>query len=538
MPLHDRIVNAQPPCALQKAGQRSYWDRVRWHRRVFAPCWLGLFVAIEPIGTLVAAPSSEGAPSPPATVPTNDEAGIASSVHGTDEAQKAESRRHFQSGISLYEDHNYTAALAEFEAAYRQFPSASALQNVALCQKQLYRYSEARESLARLLRDHWRELDTAERAAVDNAVAELGALIGSVQLTVSPADAKLVLDGRSISPEERLQPIVLDVGEHRVSAEAPGFASISRAFRIAGGHVEVPIALVLTETSGVVTVTAPDAQTAIAIDGRPVAFAEWSGRLDPGRHIVQVYREGFEPFEEEIDVEVGSKTVVKGVLGDRTESAGHDDTNPDKTKRSQTGIYGLGAVGVFVPRGHPLGFDADSNYNLGWLLGVRAGYRLMTALGVEAQVDSAEFAVNGHCTTLVPSACPTLTSLSYHLDARHVGAAVRLFSSSETFRLTLLAGGGAVSHDLRFGNFKAAGLDPYFSLEGGLQINWRHSLWEIVATAQFDGAASIHVGDYRPYAEANGIQMYGLGLRVGWGEWQPTRPPLPPMPAQRPTPPK
>ncbi len=509
-------------------------------QRMAGVCCLGLFVVLVPPRTGAAAPASETPPSPSTTSTMDAEAGVAASLQVSDADAKLASRRHFENGINLYEDRNYTAALAEFEAAYRQYPSASALQNVALCQKQLYRYSEARESLARLLRDHAVELNATERAAVDNAVAELGSLIGSVRLSVSPADAKLLLDGRSISPEDLSGPIVLDVGEHRVTADAPGFAPIARNFRIAGGHTEVPVSLVLTETSGRVTVTAPDSQTAIAIDGRPVAFAEWSGRLDPGRHFVQVYREGYEPFEEEIDVEIGSTRRVTGVLGDRNDTSAHGVTTTDSNatgKRPQTGIYGLAALGLFVPRGNPLGFDAKSNYNLGWSLGLRAGYRLFAPLGIEAQVDSASFDVSGHCRSFTPTACPTLGSLNYHLDARHFGAALRLFSSSETLRLTLLAGGGAVSHDLRT-TYNAAGLDPYLVLEGGIQVNWRHTLWELVATAQFDGASSIHFGDYRPYAEANGMQMYGLGIRAGWGEWQPSRPPLPPMPTREPTAPK
>lgn len=509
-------------------------------QRMVGICCLGVFGVLVPLGTGVAAPASEAPPFAATTSTTDAEVGVAASVQVSAADAKLESRHHFQSGINLYEDRNYTAALAEFEAAFRQYPSASALQNVALCQKQLYRYSEARESLARLLRDHALELNATERAAVDNAVAELSSLIGSVRLSVLPADAKLLLDGRSISPEDLRGPIVLDVGEHRVTADAPGFAPIAQNFLIAGGHTEVPIRLVLTETSGRVTVTAPDPQTAIAIDGRPVAFAEWSGRLEPGRHFVQVYREGYEPFEEEIDVEVGSTRRVTGVLGDRTDTSDHGNSLSDSNatgKRPQTGIYGLAAVGLFVPRGNPLGFDANSNYNLGWSLGLRAGYRLFAPLGIEAQVDSASFDVAGHCRTLTPTACPTEGSLNYHLDARHFGAALRLFSSSETLRLTLLAGAGVVSHDLRTTN-NAAGLDPYVVLEGGIQINWRHTLWELVATAQFDGASSIHFGDYRPYAEANGMQMYGLGIRAGWGEWQPSRPPLPPMPTREITAPK
>src|SRR5512147_841892 len=110
---------------------------------------------------------------------------------------------------------------------------------------------------------------------------------------------------------------------------------MSLAFRIAGGHTDVPVALTLTETTGTVIITAPDPQTAIAVDGRPVAFAEWTGRLEPGRHFVQVYREGYEPFEEEIDVEIGETLRVRGVLGDRIDAADRGESTADPYGRGR-----------------------------------------------------------------------------------------------------------------------------------------------------------------------------------------------------------
>jgi hypothetical protein len=486
-----------------------------------------LCFAVEGLSQPVASPR------PPSTEQASSDTPTQESPSGDD---RTDSRHHFQSGINLYEDRNFTAALAEFEAAYRQYPSASALQNVALCQKQLYRYSEARESLTRLVRDHLGELNAAERDAVDAAIRELGSLIGSIRLSVVPTDAKVWLDGRNITPGDLRQSIVLDVGEHRVTAEAPGFAPLSRSFRIAGGHTEVPVALTLTETTGTVIVTAPNAQTAIAVDGRPVAFAEWIGRLEPGRHIVQVYREGYEPFEEEIDVEIGSMIHVRGALGERTDPIDHAEQTtavPSKTRWLQQGYYGLLGGSLLVPRGQPTGFDADSDYDLGWSLALRAGYRLLPPLGIEAAVDSSSFSVGGHCAEPSASACPTKGESSYHVNARRFGAAIRLFSSNDTLRLTSVFGGGMVSHDFRDSAHKAAGLDPYVLLEAGLQGNWRHGLWELVAIAIFEGASNIHLGDFRPYADANGIQMFGLGLRIGWSEWMPSRAALPPMPTQK-----
>jgi hypothetical protein len=444
---------------------------------------------------------------------------------------KTESNRHFEFGIKLYEDKNTLAALAEFEAAYRQYPSAAALQNIALCQKQLYRYIESRESLARLLREHGGELSPADRSSVEQAMAELGALVGSVRLSVVPQNAEIVLDGRVLSPVELQQPVIVDVGEHRIAASAPGFAPAFRSFRIAGGHTDVPIALQLQEVTGVVFVKASDEQTAIAIDGRPVAFGAWSGRLEPGQHFIQIYREGYEPFEHELDVEAGKTSHVVGAVGDRIDPAerGSSAETGSKPRRSVAGYYGLIHASTLLVRGHPAGFDPASNYDLGWSLGLRAGYRLSSPFGLEAIVESASFHVAGHCKNPSETACG-MDWHDYRLDARRFGAALRLFSSSESLRLTTAVGTGVVSHDFKDAIHNAAGLDAFMLLEVGLQANWRHTLWELFGTAVFEGAGNTHIGNFRPYAESNGIQMYGIGLRVGWGEWTKSAQPLPPMP--------
>ena len=74
------------------------------------------------------------------------------------DTQTLEARRHFKSGTKLYRDGNYGGALAEFEEAYRLKPGAGSLQNVALSQKGLFRYSEAAGTLEQLLAAHRQSL--------------------------------------------------------------------------------------------------------------------------------------------------------------------------------------------------------------------------------------------------------------------------------------------------------------------------------------------------------------------------------------------
>jgi tetratricopeptide (TPR) repeat protein len=448
------------------------------------------------------------------------------------------SLRHFENGIRLFEDRNYLGALAEFEAAYRSYPSGSSLQNVALCQKQLYRYSEARDTLVRLLELHAQQLSDAERKTVEEATREPLALVGSVRITVVPPNAHLLLDGRSLQASDLAHAISLDVGEHRITAEAEGYAPFSRSFRVAGGQADVALDLILIETTGTLEIFAPDAQTAIAIDGRPVAFENWLGRLPPGSHVVQIYKDGFEAYEEEVDLEVGDHLRVIGELGEATSGASASNSASSLSARRQLqGWYGLATTAFLAVRGHPVGFRADSDYDFGYELGMRGGYRIWTPLAIEAHISSGSFTVQGRCKNELAGSCPETNPGSYHLDTRRFGAGARWMSHDENLRVIAAGSAGATAMDLSaFGN-QATGFESFMQFELGIALNYRHILWEISGVGIFQGASNIQVADYHPYENGAGIQFFGISLGAGYSEWSPTRkvPPLPKTPPVSPS---
>lgn len=475
---------------------------------------------------------------------TGNSRGADATAWPTPEATKSEplspkksSLLHFESGIKLFEDRNFSAALAEFEAAYRAYPSASSLQNIALCQKQLYRYSDAQKSLLLLLELHGSTLPSGEAKAVKDAVAELKSLVGTLRLSVSPPTAAVTLDGRTLTPEERDQAITLDVGEHRITVEADGYATYTQVVRLAGGHGELPLAVALRETTGLVRIFAPDPQTAIAIDGRPVAFANFEGRLSPGKHFVQIYRDGYEPYEEEIDVVIGETTDVKGELGDAlSPEPGSGGTTTTGSKPNAVGFYGMGTFTLAAVRGHPVGFRADSNYDLGYELGLAAGYRVSPPLAFEGQLSSGSFRVQGECSSSLPPSCPFANATAYHLQTRRLSANMKLMSQGEAMRFVSSVGAGAVAQSHQMGDLEAKGFSPFVQLSLGIAFNYRHTLWELLGLGIFDGASGIRQPSYEPFDGASGIQLLGLSLRVGYSEWSPPRklPPMPVMPERAP----
>jgi hypothetical protein len=85
-------------------------------------------------------------------------------------------RRHFANGVRLYQDANYSAALIEFEAANDLKPGASSLQNIALCQKALFRYAAAAATLYLLLANQSATLPHHDRTAIEAEIQERDSL--------------------------------------------------------------------------------------------------------------------------------------------------------------------------------------------------------------------------------------------------------------------------------------------------------------------------------------------------------------------------
>ena len=159
--------------------------------------------SIGPAFAQGAAPSSAPSSEAPNSEAPSSEAQGATAPESAPPDATAEARRHFQSGVKLYRDANYPGALAEFEAAYQLKPGPSSLQNVALSQKALFRYGEAADTLKLLLERHGAELGEDERRAMRLAIEELEGLIGSVLVSVEPANARVTINGQLVPPEQR-----------------------------------------------------------------------------------------------------------------------------------------------------------------------------------------------------------------------------------------------------------------------------------------------------------------------------------------------
>src|SRR5690349_8942283 len=121
-------------------------SRLRWHRHVL---W-ALSVTYPAALFAQAAPDAGG---------TTDDA----------EKRKEEAKVRFQRGLELVQNESWDAALAEFLASRKLFPTRVALKNAALSLRQLKRYVEALAMYNELLTQFGSSIPPEERKTVDDA---------------------------------------------------------------------------------------------------------------------------------------------------------------------------------------------------------------------------------------------------------------------------------------------------------------------------------------------------------------------------------
>lgn len=453
----------------------------------------------------------------------------------TDPSVLALARGHFDNGVRLYQDANYSGALVEFEAAYRLKPGASSLQNIALCQKALFRYTQAAATLGQLLTRHGDSLAPAERQLIESAKRELESLTRRVIVRLSPKSAELRLDGQRVDATAWRRGARLDVGEHQLSATAPGYASVTETIRISSGEGPLRIDLALEPVAGFVTIVTEQAGAAIAVDGRALDYDRWSGPLEPGEHVLQIYKPGHETVEELFDVELGAHKLIHANAGGELEESALGAGAPVPLKR---GWYGMGTFNLMLVPDAPDGVRVSDTFSSGALSwGGRAGYRVLDPLGIEVLLEGGYTRVDDACIEAedqkkwggVAASCepdePDHGTLSYSINAFRLGGNLRLFSQGSRTRFTSTLGFGAVQHRFQLtqpndSGFDAQALNAYVLVEVGVQFNLGHLLLETDFVTYVESHGSLG-NDERDLFNEGGLKSLGLGIKAGYSEWLP-----------------
>ncbi len=178
------------------------------------------------------APSTSAA-SPSAASPTSPgETAPEPAVTVADAKKKA--KEHFETGLRLYEDGDYSLALIEFERAYSFVPDFRVLYNIGQVSIQLARYARASQALEQYLKNGGAKIPSARASSVHNDLKMLEGRTAHLMVNSNVEGAEILLDESILSKTPVNEPLLVDAGEHRITLQKPGYVTRTEPLVLAG----------------------------------------------------------------------------------------------------------------------------------------------------------------------------------------------------------------------------------------------------------------------------------------------------------------
>jgi hypothetical protein len=251
--------------------------------------------------SLIVLPLSASAQSPPPHAAAEDPA-------------LGEAKVHFQQGVALFNDGNFNAALAEFEAAYKIRRSPGVLYNIGLTQKALFRYSEAIASLEKYKAEETK-ITPERRAEVDQLIVEMRALLADVTMNIEPQGASVLVDGRTMGQAPLGKPLGIAAGSHVVEVVLDGYKPARKELMVSAGvPLTLNFKLELIPKTGKVRVTTMPLLASVKIDNKDLGPAPIDAELALGGHTLEVTAPKFLLHRSELVVAAGQLRTVDVVL--------------------------------------------------------------------------------------------------------------------------------------------------------------------------------------------------------------------------------
>jgi hypothetical protein len=150
---------------------------------------------------------------------------------------KKKASEHFERGVQLFRDGAYRAALIEFERAYQTLPDFRLLYNQAQMRMLLQDYLGATRDYERYLVEGGAAVSAERRETVEHELEVLRTRVARISIKTTPEHAKVYVDDAVVGETPLAATIPLNVGRHRVYAEAADGSSAALVVDLAAGEL-------------------------------------------------------------------------------------------------------------------------------------------------------------------------------------------------------------------------------------------------------------------------------------------------------------
>lgn len=185
-------------------------------------------------------------------------------------AAVADAGKHFQRGVTMYNEADYRAALVEFRRAYEIAPNAAVLYNIGQTYYQLQNYAAALVALGRYLTEAGP--GAAHRREVEATIDTLQTRVGKVAVTTSAPGCDITVDDELVGKTPLEEPVLVSIGRRKITALRDNRVTETRYVDVAAGDT-VNVALSGGETAGPQQAATPPVDTGRS---RTTIIAGWA----------------------------------------------------------------------------------------------------------------------------------------------------------------------------------------------------------------------------------------------------------------------
>jgi hypothetical protein len=264
-------------------------------------------------------------------------------------SSEAQARERFMAGAELFDAERFDAAAAEFERSFELRSVPVVLFNLAQCYRRLVRYDEAIDAFRRYLALGGEEIAAARRRLVEDEIASLEAQIGTIVLDVTPAGARVSVDGRPLGTTP-LAELRLASGARTLRIEAEGHVTIEDELVVVGReHRRIELRLAELDTAATLRLEVSPAEAMMLVDGLAVGSAATSRRVPSGGHVVEARLDGYRPYLASVE------------LAERQELDLHLQLEPERARDVTEEWWFWTTVGLVVAGGAVAGVVIATN---------------------------------------------------------------------------------------------------------------------------------------------------------------------------------
>lgn len=184
----------------------------------------------------------------------------------------SEAGKHFQRGVTMYNEADYRAALVEFQRAYEVAPNPAVLYNIGQTYYQLQNYAAALVALGRYLTEAG--LTAPHRSEVEQTIDTLQSRVGKIAVATSLPGYDVTVDDEPVGKTPLDQPVLVSIGRRKITALRDGRPAATQFVDIAAGDT-VKLTLPVGEAAAAVRLPPPPTSPPPPKPGRSAITTWW-----------------------------------------------------------------------------------------------------------------------------------------------------------------------------------------------------------------------------------------------------------------------